>query len=520
MADTDFSNWFLTEAEIRDARGGVRLPRTLAPMSSGNEVTPLVDGQAYMKALLDDVRKTSGDREDFLHFTAWRLDWSLDVDPPQVSGEAPTTLTVGEMFTDMIKRGVVSRTMIWSAPGQAEGKNNYRSYRELVQLVGHDGPGGVIWDTRLASVLGSFHQKTAALRREDELIAYCGGIDLAADRWDTPMHDDGSGQGRPGKGVHDGWHDVQARIRGPAALDVWQNFRDRWNDPLAFPTTVPPPFRAPRRPPKIRTAAPPVSPISGATHHVQHWRTFACRGERYPGFAPVGESTCLAGYLRAIRRARKYIYIEDQYLYWDVIAYELADVVRKKQIERLVILVPPRTDIPWPFTLTSNWHQNQFTQILTQAAQDDPSRVGIYHMVQPATSKPIYVHAKVLIVDDILAVIGSPNIGLRSMTYDAEIATVVIDAKVENGACVFARDLRRQLWGEHLGLATAHPDLADPIKAADLWRTQARAGDRRVREHTDEFQSPRREDPLRWRLVAPEGRCQPRTSTDTIGNKF
>jgi phosphatidylserine/phosphatidylglycerophosphate/cardiolipin synthase-like enzyme len=516
MAETDFSNWFLTEAEIRDARGGVTLPRTLAVMSSGNLVTPLVDGEAYIRSLIDDVKRTSGERDDFLHLTAWRLDWELDLDPPAASG-APANLTTGMLLSAAIERGVASRTLLWSSPGGKEGENNTRSTRELRRLTANARRGGAIWDDRLPSVLASFHQKTAAIRREDELVAYCGGIDLAADRWDTPDHDGGGGRRR--KEAHAGWHDVQARLRGPAALDVWNNFRDRWNDPLVAPLLLPPlPFRH-RPPPRIDATPPPVATMPG-THHVQHWRTLACRGNRYPSFAPMGELTCLAGYLKAIRGAKKYIYIEDQYLYWDVIARELAIAV--KRIERLVILVPPATDIPDPFTKVTNYKQHEFTEILRQA-DPDGVKVGIYHPVQRGTGEPgtpIYVHSKLLIVDDILAVIGSPNIGRRSMTHDAEIATAVIDATVEHGECVFAHDLRRRLWGEHLGLKMDDPALADPIKAADLWRDQARGGHLRVRLHTEANQQPRRDGAFLWTLVAPDGRCPTRIPKETVGNRF
>lgn len=79
-------------------------------------------------------------------------------------------------------------------------------------------------------------------------------------------------------------------------------------------------------------------------------------------------------------------------------------------------------------------------------------------------TEQIYIHSKLMIVDDAVAIIGSANTNDRSLTGngDTEIAAVIVDTadcKLENlGSPTlpvqtrgFARNLRRQLWSKHLG---------------------------------------------------------------------
>src|SRR5262249_6004868 len=208
---------------------------------------------------------------------------------------------------------------------------------------------------------------------------------------------------------------------------------------------------------------------------------------------------------KAIGRAQNYVYMEDQYLVFDEIARDLAAALAR--IQKLIIVVPLETDV---FPAEFNWHQNNFISILKAAF---PGKVHIYHLVQPGTrnpktgaENPIYVHAKVMIVDDVYAVIGTPNIGRRSMTHDTEIAAAVVDADIVDGVCRFARDLRLNLWGEHLGLTRSDPKIADPIVGVVEWERQAAAGAFRVRRHATPL--PQNENPVRWNtLFDPDGRC-------------
>jgi phosphatidylserine/phosphatidylglycerophosphate/cardiolipin synthase-like enzyme len=336
---------------------------------------------------------------------------------------------------------------------------------------------------------GSHHQKSAVLQVSGEAVAYCGGTDLAADRWDTSQH---NSDPRRVRERYAAWHDVHARVSGLAVLDIEQNFRDRWNDrkrPSFFPfESAPPPITAPL--PKVAS--------SPGTQHVQVLRTFACKGAHYPSFAPAGEFSALAGYTKAIGRARRYIYIEDQYLYSDDIAREL--VAALPNIEKLIIVVP-RSASRSIAAASQHYHQAQFIRDLRLS---DAAKVHVYDLVQPSTGEMIYVHSKVLIIDDIYAAIGSMNVNRRSATHDSELVLAVVDGALDGGVCRFARDLRLNLWGEHLSLPATSSLIADPIAGTQEWERQATTNQARVRRHVPA--TPQRTD-WRFRWVDPDSRC-------------
>jgi len=134
-------------------------------------------------------------------------------------------------------------------------------------------------------------------------------------------------------------------------------------------------------------------------------------------------------------------------------------------------------------------------------------RVAVYDL-DAETGWPIYVHAKVCVVDDVWLMVGSDNLNRRSWTNDSEVSCAVIDETLDereprdpgglgDGARLLARETRLRLWREHLGIDTG--ELVDPIvgfdalaasaAALDEWHEQGRRGPRppgRLRMHRPE----------------------------------
>jgi phosphatidylserine/phosphatidylglycerophosphate/cardiolipin synthase-like enzyme len=119
-------------------------------------------------------------------------------------------------------------------------------------------------------------------------------------------------------------------------------------------------------------------------------------------------------------------------------------------------------------------------KVLLEAA---PDRVAIFD-IENVAGVPVYVHAKVSVIDDVWASVGSDNFNRRSWSHDSEIACAVLDEERDSrepidpgglgdGARKFARDLRLELWREHLGRADGDDrDLLDPAEAvAKFWDT-------------------------------------------------
>jgi phosphatidylserine/phosphatidylglycerophosphate/cardiolipin synthase-like enzyme len=220
-----------------------------------------------------------------------------------------------------------------------------------------------------------------------------------------------------------------------------------------------------------------VPPTNGG-HVVQVLRTYPSRRPKY-SFAPDGERSVARAFAKAITRARTVIYIEDQY-FWSVeIARLLAEVLQQQPELQVIGVVPryPDKDSKWAGP-PSRLAQARAIAIVKKAGGD---RVGIYDIENEADT-PIYVHAKVCVIDDVWATVGSDNLNRRSWTHDSELSCAVIDSELDDripldpgglgdGSRKFARALRLSLWAEHLGRSPDDPELLNLSHSSDLWRT-------------------------------------------------
>ena len=208
--------------------------------------------------------------------------------------------------------------------------------------------------------VGSYHQKFQVVRRTadplgNQVVGYLGGIDINQNRLDGPGHH-GSAW-RPADQVAlsqapspRAFHDVHARVTGPAAADVALTFEHRW----ALDTDLQPP-RAPTDPPPLDVAFPapgpgdPEVPPQPARHLVQVCRTgyapSPAGGSTPLPWSPLGEPTIAGAMVKAIRAAREYVYIEDQYFTpHDGYVDALLDAAVREPSLRLLIVMPTASD--------------------------------------------------------------------------------------------------------------------------------------------------------------------------------
>ena len=253
------------------------------------------------------------------------------------------------------------------------------------------------------------HEKTIVV---DDQVAFVGGIDLTrfnGDRWDTPQH-------RARGGV--GWHDVAARIAGPAVQDVAQSFAMRWEATTGE---------------KLPAASPP-SPTGDV--ELQLVRTVPDGMYRQ---LPRGEFRILESYLRGLRAAQRFVYLENQFLWSPEILAVLRDKLARPPTPefRLVLVLPAKPD---------NGADDTRGQLGTLVQADgDGGRLLACTLYAIGSEKdwPVYVHAKVGIVDDAWMTIGSANLNEHSLFNDTEMNLVTRDAGL-------ARQTRVRLWAEHL----------------------------------------------------------------------
>jgi phosphatidylserine/phosphatidylglycerophosphate/cardiolipin synthase-like enzyme len=468
------AEWFLSRSErgnpatrIDDRHGDD------SAWSTGNRVRALIHGHDYFAEVLRTVNAT--EKGDLVLFTDWRGDAD-----ERLAGEHTE---VARVLADAARRGVHVKGLIWRSHTDqlhfSAAAN--RRLADEVQAAGGD----VLLDMRVRPG-GSHHQKLLVVRhpgRPELDVAYVGGIDLSHGRNDSRAHH-GDPQPPPMADVYGPnppWHDVQLEIRGPAVGDVEATFRERWCDPTPLTRN---PLRflrdkaeglatdADRMPAQL-----PDPPPAGE-HAVQLLRTYPYRYKGYP-FAPDGERSVARGYIKALRRARDLIYIEDQYLWSAEVVRPFAEALRANPRLRIIAVVPRFPDQPGRLTAQAQClGRTQALDLLREAGGD---RVAVYGLENEAGT-PIYVHAKACVIDDTWATVGSDNFNLRSWTWDTELTCAVVGGD-------FPADLRLASAREHLGRDEGDDgDLRDPQLAftafakvaqeLDGWHANGRRGPR------------------------------------------
>ncbi|WP_405434529.1 phospholipase D family protein [Micromonospora sp. NBC_00617] len=471
-------DWFLTAQERAN-------PVSELPVwTRGNLAEPLIHGAAYFDRLVDEVEAlTAGDH---LFFTDWRGD------PDQRL--RPNGPTVAQLFAQAAQRGVVVKGLIWRSHldvlAYSEAEN--RNLSETVSAAG----GEVLLDQRVRRG-GSHHQKLVVLRHPgapERDIAFAGGIDLCHSRRDDAAHE---GDPQPVQmssryGSNPPWHDVQLAVRGPVVGALDTVFRERWTDPMPLDSENPMAYLRDRlrgadlRPDPLPDQ--PADPPECGPHQIQVLRTYPAVRPRY-SFAPDGERTVARGYTKAVHRARRLIYLEDQYLWSTEVANLFAQALRENPELHLVAVVPRHPDVDGRLALPPNMVGRE--QALSLCERAAPDRVHVFD-VENHAGTPVYVHAKVCVVDDVWASVGSDNFNRRSWTHDSELSCAVLDdtrdertptdpAGRGDGARVFARDLRLRLWREHLDRDPDGADDADLLDPADAVAAITAAADERQR---------------------------------------
>lgn len=280
----------------------------------------------------------------------------------------------------------------------------------------------------------SHHQKIAVFDRQ---LAVCGGIDLTYDRWDTREHleDDPRRVNWPGN-THGPWHDITVMMEGPIAGALFELCDARWQlaggDPLDRPE---PPKQSPW-PRSLNTDFEDVE--------IGLSRTRTANGE----VTEVREVEEL--FLAHFARAKRFIYIENQYFTSRKIAEAIAARLTEPDPPEIVIVHPRHAD---------GWLEQQamdHARDLVATAVEECDASDRFEVYVPHTGETsIYVHAKLMIVDDEVLRIGSSNLNNRSLGLDSECDTVLDATRPHNarrGLEARIHAIRVSLLAEHCGV--------------------------------------------------------------------
>ncbi|HKV84008.1 MAG TPA: phospholipase D-like domain-containing protein [Ktedonobacterales bacterium] len=440
------------------------------PLVRGEDAVPGPPASAAFRTLMTELRQEGLDDAAIALWTSKRL-------------------RVCDVLGFAVSRGVKVGVLLWDAFHYGSHiTNDPKKQQQVLRDVGVD---CVLDDSsrHITHLTESLHQKCCVVDGE---VAFVGGIDLTVqengdyDRWDTHRHPCVSTvrtvERRPA--THP-WHDVHTRLTGPVVADVQRNITQRWLDVAARHKTS-------AWPGELEPPAGDAATVSAGTATAQIVRTIP--PDSY-AFAPHGISTIKQAYLHAITQARRFIYLENQYLWpevflgldklkWGGKSPDLQEVLEAfaGALERgvhVAIVLPDHPNCGRVFTddgveilkerAAAAGHNDCFHAFIlgnSDTVSDAPG--GILY-------RPVYTHAKVAIVDDEWFTVGSANLNSRGMRTDAEINVSVLDPAT-------ARSLRFSLWTEHLQRpANAHEGIEDAIEGLQTIEALAESNRDRVR---------------------------------------
>src|SRR4051812_14761905 len=379
--------------------------QTGAPPRHGNSLEVLIDGANALPRMAEAIRNA----KRHVHVCSWHLEPDFDPGPRSAR-------PVKDLLAETAER-VPVRVLVWAgAPVPV-----FQPRRPEVKAARERLVNGTKIQCQLDACTRMMHCHHEKLVIVDDEIAFVGGIDLtslAGDRYDSSEH--------PHKEQEIGWHDASSLLRGPIVGDVAAHFALRWEatagKALELPTNLEP---------------------AGDTT-VQFVRTVPEGAYRV---LPRGEFSILEAYTRALRSAQRLIYLENQFLWSPEIVYILETKLKQPPSEdfRIVVLLPHK----------ANNGQDDTRGMLGRlvAADDGAKRFLATTILSRSGEKsgPLYVHAKIGIVDDQWLAIGSANLNEHSLFNDTEVDVITCDAAL-------ARATRLRLWEEHLeGAADGDP---------------------------------------------------------------
>lgn len=290
----------------------------------------------------------------------------------------------------------------------------------------------------------SQHQKFVVI---DGYASFVGGMDISSGRWDDRHHTvNNPFRVDPGGRPYGPYHDVNSYHTGPVASELAELFRRRWLDATGREIEL----AQARRGDYIPSDGPgvPIAAASVAISRTQA-RSLARRKK------PVKEIRTL--YTDAIRSARSLIFIENQYFSSYAVYRALVRRMKRSPAKLQIVLVLPKKEQTLIEHAYVGIAQTRLIRSLKRTARKTGHSFGVYYPVVrlgDGYEEPVFVHSKLMIVDDSFMTVGSANTNNRSMGLDTELnVSWEARGKDEKELAASIRKVRVELLSEHTGSA-------------------------------------------------------------------
>jgi phosphatidylserine/phosphatidylglycerophosphate/cardiolipin synthase-like enzyme len=402
-------------------------------VETANRVALLVDSGAYFSAALSAMRRA---RRSIM-LLGWGFDPRTRLRPDPSGGEHGPD-EIGHLLRTLSQErpDLEIHVLIWKSALPVAASQHFFPHRARKWFTGTR----VNFQLDASVPFGAcHHQKVLVI---DDALAFCGGGDFGVDRWDSTAHLDQDGRRTmPGGAEHPPRHEVMMMLDGHAARALGDLARERWRTSQECQTLPPPP-------PGQATGADPWPPF--VQPRFRNVRMAIARTEpAWRGRAEVRETEAL--HLKAIARARRTIYLENQYFTSVIVGRALAQRLAEPDGPEVVLvstLHSPSYFDRWTMDRT-RW---RLVERLKRA-----DRHGRFRAFSPHTEEghPIIVHSKTTIIDDRVLRVGSTNLNHRSAGFDTEcdVALEIAADDAAGAAAVLA--FRAHLLGHFLGVGAA-----------------------------------------------------------------
>jgi phosphatidylserine/phosphatidylglycerophosphate/cardiolipin synthase-like enzyme len=276
-------------------------------------------------------------------------------------------------------------------------------------------------------------------------------------------------------------HDVSMRVSGTAVAELRRIFEELWTVTASAPggDSIEDAGETPERPRRVgalaETAIAPVQIVCTSPARI---------------LGDAGSTQIIEALLKGISGARALIYVEHQYLSARPVVAALAQALRREPNLELIVVLNQNPDV----TAYQRW---QNARLAASGLLQHP-RTGIFALWNaardarnggPAALNQVFVHSKVVIVDDLWATSGSANLdGVSLHSYGDDFTggvarrvfrnvrnfDVNVVVRDDHGPGTVA-DLRARLWAEHLALPAESLDRRPPDGWLPVWRERAAA---------------------------------------------
>ena len=492
-----------------------------------------VDGQEYKTYnCWRDIYDAIMSAKKFIYITAWKLvafdNENLDTPLLRDGIDLYNSSGVGHLLKQKAAEGVDVRILVWDNRNpRLKIGNTYIiktfDHRILSLLKNFKNTGVIIapvinsecneCNILRKGLVYSHHQKSIVMDRNDEIVVgFVGGFDITPGRFDTPKHpiqrlpfDDRLGLSEylndpdPDFPLPEyiilPWHDIHSKIEGIAALDIYENFKRRWNTQVNDEVV--------KYIPKIYDVTELANKMENMKYSLGNWTVQVVRSISNLSDNLVGiDDSIHKSYIKTVRLADEYIYIESQFFggssnMWltesdydhkNMIPFEIVrkiiSKIEKKENFTAAVIIPmnPETGKTWvtqdmvfrrQMTISFMYYEIALAlnEVYGNNTNVKPTDYLKFFCLGKTLNKKqkiaqgteadirwrnqVYVHSKLLIVDDKFVLISSSHVDDRSLVGNRDTEIGMLAYKQGEGEItVFNKEIqtfRMALLSEHMG---------------------------------------------------------------------